>query len=134
MLYLFLLAQTYLTNPVFAQAANGAACAKGSFFSFPRWYKYLQVDINNGVCSPRLDSLNDIWLILLAIIEMLLRIATIAAIIFLFIAGQKFITARGNPEKIDNARNAAQDAIIGLVIAIAATAVVAFIGGRFNAQ
>ena len=100
-----------------------------NFFGFPVWYKYLEGAKN---CNPRLDSINDIWLIVLAVIEMLLRIAMLAAIAFVLIGGFKFITSRASPDKTNAAKNTIIDALVGLIIAISATAVVSYIGGRFT--
>ncbi len=114
-----------------------AACSgKGSFFSFPTWYKYLEgftstVD-GTEVCTPQIKGINDFWLIGLAIVEILLRIAILAAIIFVMMGGLKYVTSRGNPEKLGQAKTSIVDALIGLAIAIIATAVVGFIGGQFR--
>jgi hypothetical protein len=105
-----------------------AGCDK-SFLAFPTWYKYLP---GSATCEPRLTQINDIWLILLAIIEILLRVAILAAITFVLIGGFKFITSRANPDKTTAAKNTTIDALIGLVIAIVATAVVSFVAGRFS--
>ena len=104
-----------------------AAC--GDFFGFPTWYKYLE---GGDKCSPRLEHINDIWLIGLAVLEILLRVAIIAAIIYVLIGGFKFITSRANPDKTAAAKNTVVDALVGLVIAVAATAVVSFVATRFN--
>jgi ABC-type Fe3+ transport system permease subunit len=139
--FLHLIHVTLTSNPFAATLSSKEvqeACDSGSgFFDFPVWYKYLQVTTEvdgNSVCSPRLEGLTDIWLIALAVVEMLLRIAILVAIIYVVISGIKFITARGNPDKIQNARNSVQDALIGIVIAVAATAIVSFIAGRFSAS
>jgi hypothetical protein len=138
MLYWFLNTKLFFANLFFAQADVEDVCNQGSFFDFPRWYKYLKKttpEVNGeDLCSPQLNGLNDIWLIMLAVVEMLLRIAILVAIIYVVISGIKFITARGNPDKIQNARNSVQDALIGIVIAVAATAIVSFIAGRFSAS
>ena len=84
------------------------------------------------VCAPRLSGLNDVWLILLAVIEILLRIAIYAAILFVIYGGIKYINARGNSDKLASSKNTVQDALIGIVIAVAATAVVTFVAGRFS--
>lgn len=110
---------------LFAQATS---CSK-SFLGFPTWYKYLE---GADTCSPALGSINDIWLVLLALIEILLRVAVLIAIAYVLIGGFKYITSRANPEKTSTAKNTIVDAIIGLIIAVAATAVVSFIAGRFN--
>ncbi len=116
-------------------AATGDPCKAegGNFFGLPTWYKYLSsVENKDGICSPALTGLNDIWLIALAIIEILLRIAVAFAVAYLLIGGFKFITSRANPDKTSAAKNTVVDAIIGLVVAISATAVVSFIAGRFS--
>lgn len=115
-----------------------AACnlVGGNFFGFPTWYKYLpsvtEMSATGTACAPRLSGINDIWLILLAIIEILLRLAVLAAIAFVLIGGFKYITSRGNPEKTSSAKTTVTDALIGMVIAIIATAVISFIATRFQ--
>lgn len=108
-----------------------STCGDNGFFGFPTWYKYLKSSDPNG-CAPAITGINDIWLILLAIIEILLRVAILAAIIYVLIGGFKFITSRDSPDKTTQARHTVFDALIGLVIAVAATAVVAFVAGRFQ--
>ncbi len=105
-----------------------ATTCDNNFFGLPTWYKYL----DHPNCSPQLNSINDIWLILLAIIEILLRVAIIAAIAYVMIGGFKFITSRANPEKTADAKNTVIDALTGLVIAVVATAVVTFVAGSFK--
>lgn len=114
----------------------------GSFFGFPTWYKYLksrEIQLDGGtICSPHLTSLNDVWLIGLAIIEILLRIAVLVAIAFVVVGGFKFITANGDvggggkPDKIASARRTVIDALVGVVIAVVAIAIVSYMGGRFS--
>lgn len=102
-----------------------------NFLGFPTWFKYLHTHEARD-CSPRLDGLNDIWLIGLAVVEILLRLAMLAAIAFTVYAGIKFAASRGNADKVESARNTLLDALTGLIIAIIATAAVAFIGTRFS--
>lgn len=113
-----------ITN--FAQAAGNC---KQSFFGLPVWYKYLE---GADKCEPKLTALNDLWLVALAGAEILLRLAVLVAIAYVLIGGLKYITSRANPEKTNSAKNTVADGMIGLIIAIAATAVVSFIAGRFN--
>lgn len=107
-----------------------ATCSGGNFFGFPKWYKYLDGQGAGTECVPKLTGLNDIWLIGLAVVEMLLRVAAIATIIYIVYAGIRFMTARGNPDKLTSARLAIQDALIGLVITIVAIAIVSYFAGR----
>lgn len=111
-------------------AAIGADCER-KFLTFPSWYTYLQVN-NTQQCAPKLTGIDDIWLIALAVVEILLRVAVLAAIAFVVYAGIKFAASRGNSDKVQSARNTLIDALTGLIIAIIATALVAFIGRSFN--
>lgn len=126
-----------MINWLTSQVTNfAAACGGGSFFGFPTWHKYLDgtkttVD-GVDVCTPKFSGVGDVWSIGLAVLEILLRIAILAAIAYVMMGGLKYITARGNPDKLDNAKTSIIDAITGLVIAIVATAVVSFIAGRFT--
>lgn len=104
-----------------------ATCDGGGFLGFPTWYKYLKQREFRGTCSPHLEGINDVWLIGLAVIEILLRIAMIAAIAFVIYGGIKYAASRGNSDKVESAKKTLTDAITGLVIAIIATAVVGFI-------
>jgi len=109
-----------------------APCSNGSFLGMPPWHKYLDGRVTGNECVPVFNSLSDVWLIVLAIIEILLRLGSMAAVVYVLYGSVRFITARGNPDKINSARNAIQDAIIGLFITVAAIAIVNFVGGRFN--
>ncbi|OGL30667.1 hypothetical protein A3F37_03525 [Candidatus Saccharibacteria bacterium RIFCSPHIGHO2_12_FULL_41_12] len=106
------------------------ACQKGSFFAFPTWYKYLEVDTN--YCNPKIDNINDIWLIMLAIVEILIRLGVILAIIFIIYGGVSLIMARGIPEKVNSARDMIIDAITGLVIGLVAITLISFLGKSFG--
>lgn len=123
-------------------AAVGDKCNPGAgqgFFGFPTWYKYLQgvVEYDNPIreagqkCVAKISHVNDVWLIALAVTDMLLRVAVIAAIIYVMIGGFKYITSRANPDKTATAKNTIVDGLVGLVIAVVATAVLSFIAGRF---
>jgi hypothetical protein len=107
----------------------------GSFLGFPTWYSYLPgtTDANN-VCSPQFTSLSDVWLIVAAIIEILLRLAALVAIVMVIYGGVEFITSQGESEKAAKARSTVINALIGLVIAVGAAAIISFIAGGFNAS
>jgi K+-transporting ATPase A subunit len=107
-----------------------AACEKGSFFDFPTWHKYLKHD--STFCNPKIENINDFWLILLALIDILLRLGVILAIIFVIYGAVKLIDSRAQPDKLNNARDTIMDALIGLAIALVATTAVAFIGKNFG--
>ncbi len=109
-----------------------AACSGGGFFGFPTWYKYLEgVTDKYGQCTPQIQGIADVWLIVAAIIDMLLRIAALAAIGFVVFGGIQYITSQGEPDKTARARSTIINSLIGLVIAVTATAIVTFVAGRF---
>lgn len=107
----------------------GAACSGGDFFGFPKWYKYLS---RAADCSPQLSSINDVYLIIGAIIEMLLRIAALLAVGFVIYGGIQYITSQGEPDKTSQARSTIINALIGLAISLTAAAAVTFVAGRIN--
>lgn len=110
------------------QFFGAAPCSGGDFLGFPKWYKYLEGVTVEGttLCSPRLSGLNDIYLILAAIIEVLLRIAALLAVGYIIFGGIEYLMSQGEGEKTAQARKTITNALIGLVISISAAAVVAF--------
>jgi len=120
------------------QFAAGCTPKGGAFLGFPTWYKYLNgVSSPNGVgspnaCLPKITALSDIWLVVAAVIEILLRIAGYAAIIYVIYGGIQYVTSQGEPDKAGRAKQTIMNALIGLIIAISATILVTFIAGRFK--
>jgi hypothetical protein len=123
-----LLTMSYIKLNLFAQA--DPSCVK-EFLFIPSWFKYLKVDSANQ-CAPELRGINDIWLIGLAVVEMLTRFAVLVAIGYIVYAGIKYSNSRANAEKVNSAKFTLQDALTGLIIAIAATAAVSFIAERLT--
>jgi ABC-type Fe3+ transport system permease subunit len=121
-------------------AAVGDACTphSGSFLGFPTWYKYLPgIEAFNGKgqptsCIPQVSQLADVWLIVAAFVEILLRIAGLAAIVFVIYGGIQYINSHGEPDKTNRARQTIINALAGLVIAVGATVLVTFFAGRFK--
>ena len=67
-------------------------------------------------------------LILIAIIELLLKISGLIAVGFIIFGGIKYITSQGSPEGINGAKRTITNAIVGLIIALFASGLVQFIG------
>lgn len=123
-----------MITSLFTQFAD-ACQPKGSFFGLPTWYKYLDgVQGTNGVtdCIVRINKLADFWLVASAILELLLRLAALAAIAMIVYGGIQFVTSDGQPDKAQKALGTVVAAAVGLVIAVASTAVITFVAGRFN--
>lgn len=105
-----------------------APCPGGNFLFFPTWYKYLPGRVDkNGLCSPTLGSINDIWLIVAAVIEILLRVAALAAVAFVIIGGVRYVVSQGEPDKTNQARSTIINALIGLLLAVTAATFISFI-------
>lgn len=64
----------------------------------------------------------------LAVLDMLLYAAGFVAVLMVIAAGLEFIFAGGETDKAAEARKRIQNSLIGLVIAVSATAIVSFIG------
>jgi ABC-type Fe3+ transport system permease subunit len=114
-----------------------AACGGGSFLGFPHWYEYLQcqtISIKGQptTYAPQLTKLTDVWLIVAAVVEILLRIGALAAVVFVIYGGFQYMTSQGEPDKTSHARDTIVNALIGLTISVMAAAIVGFVAGRFN--
>ncbi len=119
-------------------------CSGGSWFlGFPTWYKYLEFERDDtGKCSvvgPRdAENANQIdWeqasgLIAIAIVEMLLRVATLVAVGYVMYGGFRYITSQGEPESAKSARQTIINAMIGLVVSLVAAALVSFIANAIT--
>ncbi len=107
----------------------GAACAlpKPNFLKFPTWYEYLRGELVAGRCTPVFIFPNDIGKILLAIVEIMLRIAALVAVGFVIYGGFRYILSQGEPEQQNQARSTIINALIGLLVSALATAIVSFI-------
>jgi hypothetical protein len=120
-------------------SAASAACTKNGFFGFPHWYQYLdvqQVDINGAKTCQVVNFKfpGDLTLVILAILDIMLRIAGLVAVGFVIYGAIQYITSQGEPDGIKKAQNTITNALIGMVIAITATAAVAFIGNSLGAK
>ncbi|MEX1995221.1 MAG: hypothetical protein WD887_00385 [Candidatus Saccharimonadales bacterium] len=114
---------TALPSPLFA-----APCAKPFFFFIPSWWEYLPtIDTPLG-CKITFNPPGDIWLVGLAVLDILLRLAGFIAVISIIIAGVSHIFSGGNPEKAASARKRLYNSLIGLAVALIATAFVTFLG------
>ena len=109
---------------------------KGSLLGLPRWYEYLEIGDKNGdpcgIIGPTVDGEFD-WgravpRVLVAITEILLRVAAILAVGFTIYGGFRYILSQGEPEATKKAKGTIIGASVGLVITIFAAAIVGLIG------
>lgn len=124
-----------MISTFFSQFAAG--CQEHMFFFLPTWYKYLilanKMEDVGGRCTTVADfQPADLSLILLAVLDIVLRLAGLVAVGFVIYGGVKFITSQGDADGSKRARQTIINALIGLVIALLATTFVAFIGTRLG--
>ncbi|HWT55898.1 MAG TPA: hypothetical protein VN031_02595 [Candidatus Microsaccharimonas sp.] len=110
------------------QFSQFAAANCSHFFGLPTWYEYLP-----GSCSsPAITSINDLWLVVAAFVEILLRIAGLAAVVFVIFGGFQYLTSQAEPDAVSKARQTIINALVGLAIAIMAAVLVNFIAGSIS--
>ncbi|MFO0881997.1 MAG: hypothetical protein U0491_00925 [Candidatus Saccharimonadales bacterium] len=123
-----------------AQAAADATCGKKTtIFGIPTWYEYLDVVKTDTGCEIQTkpadgDGLKIIFLILLAITDILIRLSAVVAVGFVIYGGFSFVVSQGEPNKIVSARKTILNAIIGLVIALLASQIVRFVASFLSKQ
>ena len=133
-----LLQLTHIT----ALAANDPCTpTSGDFLGLPKWWAYLSgqevaSDPANPkasalYCAPQITHLSDIWLIVAAIIEAMLRIAALVAIGYVLWGGIEYVRSQAEPGKTEEARKTIINALTGLVIAVGAATAVTYVAGRF---
>lgn len=124
-----LLLATYA--PLFFSATG--VCNKDAMFLgiFPTWYRYLDFTDNCRIDIDFFGNPTDIYKIVLAIIDILLRLGGLIAIVYIIYGGFKFITSQGEPEGIKSAKTTIMNALIGVVIVTLASGFVAYIAGSF---
>ena len=114
-------------------AAVAKPCTNGGgFLGFPSWYEYLPGHVVNGQCTPSIASLSNIWLIVAAVIEILLRVAAIVAVVFVLYGAFSYVTSQGQPDGTAKARDTIVNAMIGLAIAVMAAAIVGYLAGHIT--
>lgn len=138
LLFIIILGSVILL-PAGAQAVTEDACAKksDSFLGFPTWYKYLWTrdsyddkgtsDTGDDECNIEFNFPNDTGKVLLAVVEILLRVAGMVAVGFVIYGGFRYILSQGDPEQNTAARSTIINALIGIVIATIATVIVSFV-------
>lgn len=130
-------AMLLLPSQVFA-AAN-SSCDK-TFLGIKPWHAYLDKTTENGSCEIDYHEDNkgnvDIAYVVirvgLAVVDILLGFAGIAAFVFIVLSGFKFVFSQGDPGKEKAAREALVNSVIGLVIALISIGVVSFIGNALR--
>ena len=116
-------------------------CTPSDFFGLPPWYKYL-VSAGRMAANAATNACEmvngfqwdkgDIVLIALGVLDILLRLSGLVAVGFVIWGGIQYIISDGQPDKTKEAQQTIINALVGLVIAIIATASVSFIGAAVS--
>ena len=132
----------HLTHSTAVTAGEACTPQSGDFLGLPKWWAYLsgqQVPSNPSdpkssvfYCAPQITHLSDVWLIVAAIIEAMLRIAALVAIGYVLWGGIEYVRSQAEPGKTEEARKTIINALVGLVIAIGAATMVTYVAGQFN--
>lgn len=110
-------------------AAQFAVCGSTkSIFGFAPWYACLPGG-NSG--EPRIESINDVFLIIFPLLENLVKAGAYVAAGYMFFSIIRFIIARGNPGKAATAIEGIRDSVIGFIITLIAIAIVRFVASSF---
>lgn len=121
------------TRP-FTPVAQADTCGANdsNFLSFPTWYRNLTCD-SEGHVDLQGESIGDVVVIVaLNIVDIVLRLLSIAAIGFIIYGGILYLIARGEPANVAKGKATITHAIVGLIIGIASSAIVAFASSRIG--
>jgi TRAP-type C4-dicarboxylate transport system permease small subunit len=114
----------------------GAASANcyNTFLGLVHWYQYLPLGQQCQVQLNLPKDLDKVWLIGIAGLEDLLRIAGMVAVAYVIYGGIRYITSQGEPEHTRAALSTIINALVGLSIAIVAASFVGFLGNSLGGQ
>jgi TRAP-type C4-dicarboxylate transport system permease small subunit len=112
-----------------------AGCAH-SFLGLIPWYQYLPLHPAPD-CTLNLDltsysNWNQLWLVAMAVVDDLLRLAGLIAVAIVIWGGIKLMTSSGNPQNVKQARETLLNAAIGIAIAAIAINVVNYLGNQLG--
>ena len=108
--------------------AKACSYSGGGFFGLTHWYQYLPgATDSSGACQPQLSSLSDIWLVVAAIIDILLKIAALAAFAMIIYCGVTYMTSMGDAEDTVKARKTIINALVGLILSVMAAVLVSYL-------
>lgn len=106
------------------QTVSAAGC-EARVLGIPPWYRGLTQN-NAPTCDMKpmgdggIEPKKYIWTIVLNVVEMAIVIVAYIAVFFILYGGFLFMTGGSNPGQIEKARKTILNAVIGLVIAMAA--------------
>ena len=93
-----------------------------------------QVSPTDVIAPSAIESVTDLPTWISTVINLLAAVAGIVAVFFLIFSGYKYVTAGGNAETAGEARTGILNAIIGIVVILAAWALVRWLVSRLTGQ
>lgn len=124
---------------ILAKSCSPGKGAPGASIFVP-WYKYLDGEEVDGHCHPvlpksggdNIDVSKTVTLVLIAIIELLTRLAGLISVGFIIWGGIQYVISQGEPEHLKSAKDTITNALVGFVVVVLAIALVQFIGRAFS--
>ena len=118
-----------------SEIAAAASCDGGgaNFFGLPAWYRGLtESDCSIKKIGDGGIPLPDfIWTIVGNIFDGIFRVAGVIAVGYIMWGGIQYMLASGDPGKNGKAKTTITNAVIGLIIAVVASAIVNLVMGVF---
>lgn len=111
-------------------AIVAADCRGGveSFLGLRSWDSCLTLG-DNG--KPQIVGLNDVWLIILVVVEDFIKVAAYVAAGFVVWGGIKYLKSQGDPGETTQARQIIHNALFGLLITLISIAIVTTVARTF---
>ena len=118
-----------LTAGFFAAPAYAAPCPNESgILGFPAWFKGVPCTPPSATGSTwtvdMSGGMNSVWIVVMNVVQWIIVGAGYVSLYFVIWGGFKFITSQGEPDRIKSSRETIANAVIGLVIVLAAVAIV----------
>lgn len=115
-------------------AVSASGCNETTFLGLVPWYHYLPG--LNSDCTVNtfqvLGANSGFILIALAIVDDLLRVIGLLSVLFIIIAGLKYMTSQGSPDGVAKAQSTIINSLVGLGISLIAVRFVSFIAASLG--
>ena len=115
-----------------ATPAMAKECGSGTVAGLRTWW--YGIDLDDDDCSPKGSVKDVIDNIIMNVVYDLMAVASLVAVGYIIYAGYLIILAGGDPAKYAKGKKTLSAAIIGLVICLAALAIVTFVADTLMIQ
>lgn len=121
---------TFLLAGVVNTPKASAICGGTQNFFFIHSWTYFFPKCDKGV--PQIEKLTDFTAIAAWAVDTLIKVSGFVAFAFVVWGGMKYIIAQGEANAIAEAKNTVVQAIAGMIICIAASAIINFVAQTFK--